>query len=127
MKLNYLIFCILLAFCSALLAATNNFDPATSPLPTDVSSYWTYAISFITPLIIWIVRKAAPNIPTLLLPTITPFVGIGLGLLLNYLTKANLSWVDMAKAGALAVFIREVVNQAITKRLEPQPPTTTTG
>lgn len=94
-------------------ALTTNNDA----LPTTVSDYWTYGISVVTPLIVLGVKKVIPKIPTWLLPTITPFLGILLGLALNKLGASHLGWVDMAKAGALAVFIREVVNQTITQNL----------
>jgi len=109
---------ILFIFASLALAATNAFDPATAPLPTGTTSYWTYAISVVSPIIVWLVRLLVPKIPTVLLPTMTPFVGLALGFALNHLANANLGWVDMAKAGALAVFIREVTNQSIKAATE---------
>lgn len=118
MKTKYLIAFIVFAFVSLALAATNVFDPATAPLPSGKTSYWTYAISIVTPIIVWLVRMLVPKIPTPLLPIATPFVGLALGALLNVVADAHLGWVDMAKAGALAVFVREVTNQAITLQLQ---------
>ena len=63
-----------------------------------------------------------PKLPKLVLPSITPLVGIGVGLALNKFAGADLGWYDMGKAGALAVFVREVINQAITKRLASEVP-----
>jgi len=95
-----------------------------APLPTSAAGYWTLAIAGITPLIVTGIWALVPKIPTVVLPLITPAIGIGLGLLLNRLTTANLGWVDMAQAGGLAVFVREVFNQAVTKRLTtPEKPT----
>lgn len=88
------------------------------PLPQTVTQYWDLVIAIITPLIVTGIWKYVPKIPKMLLPLMTPLLGIGLGLLLNWLAKANLGWVDMAKAGALAVFIREAFNQAVTKPAE---------
>lgn len=48
----------------------------------------------------------------------TPFLGIVLGLLLKWAGTVELSWIDMAQAGAMAVAVREIFNQAVTKRLQ---------
>ena len=87
-------------------------------LPKTVSEFWKYAISAITPLIVWGVRALVPKIPTVLLPVSTPFIGLLLGLGLKYLAGLNIPWIDMVEAGALAVFIRETFNQGVTKPLE---------
>lgn len=129
MKLNYkwlwLIVLSAMAYTFTALAQTNLppvTDPATpAPLPTTLLNYWELAIAGITPLIVSGIWWLAPKIPSVVIPLTTPFVGIGLGLLMNWLGKANLSWVDMGTAGALAVFVRETVNQAITKRLQTPP------
>lgn len=103
------------------LAQTNPpvvLDPTTpAPLPNSVSTYWELAIAGISPLIVTGVWKVVPKIPVVVLPLLTPLIGIGLGLLVNKLSSAQLGWVDMAQAGALAVFVREVVNKAATKGL----------
>lgn len=91
------------------------FDPGTARLPTDVSGYWVWGISVVTPAIVWGITKIVPKIPKLVLPMITPLIGIGLGLTLNKLQSLGLTWVDMTQAGAVAVFIRETWNQTITK------------
>lgn len=101
-------------------------DTTPEPLPQTVSQYWDLGISIVTPLIVTGVYKIVPKIPKWVLPSITPLVGIGLGLAVNRLTDANLGWIDMAKAGALAVFIREVINQAITKQMAAKPAATPT-
>jgi hypothetical protein len=104
----------LLAFTGSALAQVTNAIPtvAGSALPQTKSEFWFWAISVVTPLIVVGVKKVVPKIPKLLIPITTPLIGIGLGLLLNWLQRANLGWVDMAQAGALAVFIREIVDQA---------------
>lgn len=111
----------------SLFGQTNVFDPGTAPLPTTKDGYWEYAIAGITPIIIWLFTRLGPSVPVFVLPILTPFVGIGLGAVLNWLTEANLSWLDMGKAGALAVFIRESFNQLVTKRLINKEPARTTG
>ncbi len=95
-------------------------------LPSTPSDYWAVGIGIVTPFIVAGVRKLVPTIPPALLPAITPVIGILLGLSLNWLAGAHLGWFDAAKAGALAVFFREVVNQTITKRLQDSTPSPTT-
>lgn len=123
MKTKYLIFFVLFAFALPfalpLVAQVTNTAPVlgTDPLPETKETLWTLVIAIITPVIIWLATKLPGNIPKPLLPVLTPFVGFVIGLILNWLASANLSWVDMAQAGALGSFVREVVNQNITKRI----------
>jgi len=76
-------------------------------------------ITVSVPLIIIAIKKALPNIPTVLLPIAAPFVGI-LG---DFLVTVVTGWapaggmVVAAAAGALGVFLREVVDQ--TKKAIP--------
>ena len=102
--------------------AQTNMVPVTAPLPQTVSQYWDLIIAAVTPLIVTGVWKLVPKIPKWVLPVSTPVIGIALGLAMNKLASANLGWVDMAKAGALAVFVREVINQAVTQQLQPPTP-----
>lgn len=116
MKTNrsmWLMLCIAFVFSISTIFAA---DVSGDPLPQTTSEFWTFAIAGITPVIVWLVSKI-PNLPKAVLPTITPLVGIGLGFALKWLGDANLSWVDMAQAGALSVFVREVFNQWVTKQL----------
>lgn len=108
------------AMVTVLAQPTNGVpDPgAGTGLPTSKSDLWTYAISALSPIIVWLVAKFMPFVPKQFLPVISPFVGILLGLALNKLGQTNLGWVDMAKAGALAVFVRETINQWITKPVQ---------
>jgi len=112
---RWLWFVGLLTVTLAAFAQTN--APGTLPveLPQTLSQYWDLAIAAVSPLIVTGLWKLMPKLPKAVVPLLAPVVGIGLGLLLNWLAKAHLGWVDMAKAGALAVFIREVVNKAITQ------------
>lgn len=112
------------AFVMVALAQTNSV-PELPPLPHDKGAIWEALIMIVSPLVVWGVSKI-PNLPSPLLPTITPLVGLLLGLGLNFLAGANLAWVDMVKAGALAVFIREVFNQWVTKQLISPPPAVAT-
>lgn len=110
-------FMFLLATISVIAEGVTNAIASTPSLPQTTSQYWDLIIAGVTPVIVTGIYMLVPRVPKFVLPLITPVVGVGLGLLLNWLTKINLGWVDMAKAGALAVFVREVVNQAVTKRL----------
>lgn len=110
-----LLFCVV---AEAVAQVTNaNPFPAGTGLPQTVASYWELAIGAVSPGIVWLVRKIVPSVPKALLPAITPVIGIGLGLLLNKFAGTDMSWLDMGKAGALAVFVRETFNQAVTKRI----------
>lgn len=109
----------LVALTFAALAQTTNGAPVTpvAGLPGSMQEYWMLGIAALTPLIVTGVWKLVPNVPKWALPTMTPVLGILLGMGVNWLGNQQLAWVDMAQAGALAVFIREVFNQAITKNL----------
>jgi len=104
---------------TALSAVITNITVATgpTPLPSTKQGFWTLAIAGATPLIVGLIYRLVPKIPKVVVPSITPVVGIGLGLLINWLGTKNLSWVDMAQAGALAVFVREVFTNAVTNQL----------
>lgn len=93
-------------------------DVSASPLPATKSEFWTYAIAFITPLIVGGFKKLIPAIPKWLLPVSTPLVGLLLGAGLKALGAAEMGWVDMAQAGAMAVFIRESFNKLVTTPLK---------
>lgn len=99
---------------NAVASAATNAVPAlgAESLPVSKQQFWTLFISVATPLIVGFIYKAVPKVPKIVIPLLTPFVGLVLGAAMNWLQKANLGWVDMAQAGALAVFVREVVNQA---------------
>jgi hypothetical protein len=121
-KFNFSVL-LLIGVCLAAvtaLAQTNSVpsNPTSlSDFPTSTDALWSYAISIVAPVLVWLLAKYAPMIPKPFLPVVTPLIGLGLGFALNKLAGANLGWVDMAKAGALAVFIRETTNQWITKQL----------
>jgi len=112
---------MLLAFAVVALAqavVTNTVpDVSGAPLPATTSEFWTYGIAIVVPLIVGLMKKLVPNIPTWALPVSTPFLGLLLGFLLKLGGWANMSWIDMAQAGGLAVLIRESWNQIVTKNL----------
>jgi hypothetical protein len=121
-KINFSFLVLIGMFMVALtsMAQTNTVPSSPTSLtdfPTSKDALWSYAISFVSPFLVWLLAKFVPMVPRQFLPAITPFVGLGLGFALNAVAGANLGWIDMAKAGALAVFIRETTNQLITKQL----------
>lgn len=126
-KINFSFLVLIGLFMASLVSfAQTNAAPGVesgsiNEFPTSKDALWSYAISLVAPFVVWLVTKFVPNVPKAFLPAVTPFVGIGLGLALNALAGSNLGWVDMAKAGALAVFVRETVNQMVTKRLQAEP------
>lgn len=93
-------------------------DPGTAPLPKTQEELWQWGLTVATVVVTWALGKV-PQLPRPVLPLITPVLGILLGVGLNALTRANFAWVDLAQVGALAVFIRESVNQVVTKQMMP--------
>lgn len=93
-------------------------DPSKTPFPNTKEEFWVWAISLVTPAIVWLFGKI-PQLPRPILPMLTPAIGIALGLGLRQLANLHLNWVDMAQAGTVAVFIRETVNQLVTKQMKP--------
>ena len=91
----------LLAFTVLAIAQTTNVVAGGdgTALPTSIAGYWTLGIAAVTPLIVGGVYKLVPTIPKWLLPTMTPVLGILLGLAINWMAKQNLGWIDMPKRG----------------------------
>lgn len=91
------------------------------PGAVDTSKYaaiWRLVIGIITPLIILGVSKI-PKLPRNYLPVLAPFVGLLIDWGLSQVNGMHLPWWDAAQAGALGVFIREVINQAVTRPMTP--------
>jgi len=110
--LKWAVFCVLTL--PVLLFAQD--ETPLAELPKSTQEFWVLGIAVVSPLIVQGIKWAVPKIPKLLLPSVTPFIGMALGYGLNALGTADLGWVDAAQAGALAVFVREVVNQAVKSR-----------
>lgn len=110
-----------LALSAVSVASAQTADAQSSVQLPAADGYWDLAIALVSPLVVTGVAWAVPRIPKVLLPAMTPLVGIVVGLGLNAVAGAELSWLDMGKAGALAVFVREVFNQAVTKQLSSPP------
>lgn len=99
----------------SVLAQTNIINPLTAPLPQSTAQFWDFGIAAVTPVIVWFIRKLAPQIPTLFIPFSAALIGMGLALLLDKLNAANYGWYDAGRAGALSVFVREIFSQTVTK------------
>lgn len=97
-------------------AQSQTTTPATE-IPIGPDQLWLAGISLLTPVIVYGLGKI-PNIPRPLLPTLAPFVGVGLGALISWLSTLHLSWFSTASAGAAAVAVREVINQWVTKQMK---------
>ena len=94
-------------------------DPVNGPLPMSKDQFWAWGIAAVTPVITWLFGKI-PQLPRPVLPVLTPFIGMVLGFILKKAEAAHLSWYSAAAAGSMAVFIRESVNQLVTKQLKPR-------
>lgn len=125
MNKNLVLFCWCL-LPLAVLAQTNMdlvIESSRPPaIPTEINGYWNFAIAALTPIVVWGIRKLmgfiGATVPRELLAAISPFVGLGLGLLFDKVGKMNLPWWQPALAGGFGVMIREVINQNVTERLK---------
>jgi len=115
--MKWLLFLLCSLFAMPVLAQVTNAIPAVTTEVIGKVDIWDIGIGIVAPLFIWGLTKIAPKIPKPVLPTITPLVGVGLGLLVNWLAGQNLSWFESAKAGSMAVFFREITNQWVTKKM----------
>lgn len=120
MKNTKLVVIAMLALSAVSLCAQTNLlllSASSYVADTSKDAAWSYVISAISPIVVWLFTKVIPKLPKPVLPAITPLIGITVGLGLNALAGTNLGWIDMAKAGAMAVFIRETINQLVTKQI----------
>jgi hypothetical protein len=89
-----------------------------SRFPTGAAA-WLALIPPSTAFFTWLLGKIPP-LPKCVLPWVTPFLGIGIGYLLQYINGAKLSPVLTAGAGTMAVFLYEVVKSALVDQANPQ-------
>jgi len=112
-----IIFALLATALVGVLTAFGQTNAASLPpmegIATDTNTLWVLSISFITPFIVAGIKAIVPKIPSIFLPPSTLLIGIGIGLGLQALGKVDLGWMDMAKAGALAVMIRGTWDEAV--------------
>lgn len=122
--MGWFLFLLSVLFVLPVVAQVTNAPPVKTTGTAISVDIWDIGIGIVAPILIWGLSKIAPKIPKPLLPTITPLVGVGLGFLINWLAGQNLTWFEAAKAGTMAVFFREIVNQWVTKKMaEPDPAT----
>lgn len=84
-------------------------------------AFWQGVIAAVTPVLVYLLRLMLPHMPKFVLPSVSPFIGVMLGLVLNWLATAGLSWVDSGLAGAAGVAVREIVHNTITQHLQTKP------
>lgn len=76
-------------------------------------------LAFLSPLLTAGVKKVVPKIPKVLVPLTSAAVGTVGAVAADYLTGSHLGAVGGAVAGAVGVFVREVVDQ-VQKSLSPE-------
>lgn len=107
-----LIWLVALAWLAIGLAAygqgTNSPPSLPSDLPQGKDAIWLALIAPITFTITWLVGKIPP-LPKVILPWLTPLIGIAIGAAMQYATKANFPWWSSAGAGMIATTIYEAV------------------
>jgi len=106
----------------AVTACAQTNTPPLPPLPTTVAGWWTAAIVVLIPLIVDGLKRITPLLRSYkkLVPVLAILLGAGCAYLLNWLGKANYSWVDMTAVGGLTVTVRELFNQFVTVPLGPK-------
>lgn len=92
-------------------------DPATPP-PADLLGWVNLIIVALTPIVIAGIKKLAPRIPTMLLPFIAPLIGLALNYIASFATGHAANPIVGAVAGALGVWLRELVDQTKKKVVE---------
>lgn len=108
--------CLVAFFVMVAVSAQTTNAPAgpSSVILTD-TDLLTLLISVLTPFCVRGLAKL--GVPPRLLPLTTPLIGCAIGAALNWIADAGLGGLDMAKAGALAVAIREAWDQNIARAL----------
>lgn len=107
MKIRTLILFTVCMCVAPILAQVTNAPPVSDAppgLPLGKDAIWLALIAPITFTITWIIGKIPP-LPKVILPWITPLIGIGIGAVIEWATKANFPWWSSAGAGAIATTI----------------------
>lgn len=132
MKLHKFVWLAIAAWIIAPIMAqvVTNAPPTTPPpdtafLPLGKDAIWLALIAPITFTITWLIGKIPP-LPKVILPWITPLVGIGIGSVMQWATKSNWPWWSSAGAGAIATTIYQAA-KGITKAGPESPLTPTPG
>jgi hypothetical protein len=112
---------------SVLTGAQTNLPPAVPAFPHGKEASWMALIPPITFTITWLFGKI-PALPKVILPWITPLVGLGIGTALEWSSGQNWPWWSSAGAGTIAVAMYEAAKgvagagpaSALTPTPEPQ-------
>ncbi len=98
---------------------------AAAPLPSTGNPTIDAIITVLVPVLVTGLKKLCAakgfRIPKAVWPITTPFLGLLIGQLLCWLLSVEASVFDLAKAGALAVFVREALDQLWKTRKSSQP------
>ena len=112
---------VLLLFVASIAIAQTNSVPAIPGVPADSLGWVNLLIAGLTPIVISGIKKVVPKIPTVALPFAAPIVGVILTQIEAFVTGHSTSLVTGAVAGALGLYLREVVDQS-KQKLSPTPP-----
>lgn len=91
-----------------------------SPVAVEASKYaalWKIVVALGTLAITWGATKI-PNIPSRIIPVLTPIIGVVFAYGLEYVNGLNLPWWDGAAAGGLAVLIQQTWKHNVTVPIE---------
>jgi hypothetical protein len=68
-------------------------------------------IPFASPLLVAVIKGLAPKVPKVCLPIVTPIIGAGLAIVLQYSAGSTATGLDGAILGAAGVALREGLDQ----------------
>lgn len=114
--LGALVLVALLIFVTAALAQ----DPAATPpivvpAPDSLQALLIAVLTAAPPMVIAVVRWAAPRIPSVALPVAAPFVGMLISVVAYYSTGTEVSVLVAAFAGVAGIGLRELYDQLMKR------------
>lgn len=102
--------------------AQANPTPAMPGVPPDAVGWVNLLIAGMTPVVIAGIKKLVPNVPSFALPFAAPVVGVLLTQVQAFASGHSANLIVGAVAGAVGLYLREVVDQS--KQKLTNPPTT---
>lgn len=82
--------------------------PPSNPFPSGKDAMWFAVIPLVTFGITWLIGKIR-SLPKNILPLITPIIGVAIGAVIEWATKADFPWWSEAGAGAISVAIYQAL------------------